>query len=77
MYPLWVRSRRSVITYARSALPLKADVRELASLCPLRAITGREQSQQGSPLFDHLVGKGEELCRHIEPERFGCLEIDH
>ena len=33
--------------------------------------------QQTAPLFDHLVGEREELCRHIEPERFGCLEIDH
>jgi len=32
-----------------SASPIKADMRTLASLCPLCARNGREQSQQGSP----------------------------
>jgi hypothetical protein len=39
-----------------SASPLKADMRELASICPFSAITGLEQMRQIEPLFDHLVG---------------------
>jgi hypothetical protein len=27
--------------------------------------------QQIAPLFDHLVGAGEERRRHVEPERLG------
>jgi hypothetical protein len=34
----------------------------------LSAITGPEQSQQKSPLLDHLVGKGEELNGNGEAE---------
>jgi hypothetical protein len=37
-------------------LAVKADIPDRQ----LRARTGREQSQQGSPLLDHLVGAGEQ-----------------
>jgi hypothetical protein len=45
-------------------------------LCPLGAITGREQAQQGNPLFDHLIGAGDECRRHVEAERPGGFEVD-
>jgi hypothetical protein len=35
----------------------------------LRATSGCEQSQQRSPLFDHLVGRGEQRRRHFKAER--------
>src|SRR5262249_19441042 len=41
------------------------------------ANSGREQSQQGSPLIDHLVGACGEAGRHFEPEYFGSLEVDN
>ena len=44
---------------------------------PLSAKTGCEQSQQSSPLFDHLVGEREQPIRHIEAERLGGLEVEH
>jgi len=40
------------------------------------ANSGCEQSQQGSPLFDDLVGAREHGGRHIEPQRFGSFEVD-
>jgi hypothetical protein len=39
------------------------------------AITGREQVQQ-NPLFDHLVGGGEQCRWDVEAERLGGPEID-
>ena len=40
------------------------------------AITGREQAQQGRPLFDHLVGAQQHLARDRNAERFCRLEIE-
>jgi hypothetical protein len=28
-------------------------------------------------LFDHLVGRGQQLWMKLQAERFGCLEVDH
>jgi hypothetical protein len=44
---------------------------------PRSANSGREQSQQGNPLIDHLVGACGEAGRHFEPEYFGSLEVDN
>jgi hypothetical protein len=36
-----------------------------------------ETEDDGNPfLFDHLVGKREQLVRNIEPERLGSLDVD-
>jgi hypothetical protein len=40
------------------------------------AITGREQMQQTTSLFDHLVGDAEQLIWHFDAERLGGLEVD-
>jgi hypothetical protein len=38
--------------------------------------SGCEQSQQGKPLFDHLVGGQQQTGRHFEAERSGGLQVD-
>ena len=40
------------------------------------AITGREQPQQNNPLFDYLVGSGNERLRNGQTEIFRGFEID-
>src|SRR5262249_58279370 len=59
-----------------SALLPKADKRTLASICPVSAISGREQPQQELALFDHFVGELLQLQRHFQAERLGSLEVD-
>jgi len=39
----------------------KADMRTLASICPLCAKSGRSAPQQKASLFDHLVGEREQI----------------
>src|SRR5262245_24338302 len=40
------------------------------------AISGCEQPQQESRLFDHLVGAGEQRGRHVEAEGLGRDQVD-
>ena len=54
-----------------SALPPQSRHREFATTCLLRAKSGCEQSQQGCPLFDHLVGGYQQLVGHREAEHPG------
>jgi hypothetical protein len=56
-----------------SALPPRADVGADVVEQPVSAITSREQMLQerrNSPLFDHLVGAGEQHGRPVEAKRF-------
>jgi hypothetical protein len=41
------------------------------------ATSGSEHSQQTNSLFDHLVGEGDQLIRHMEAKHFGDLAVDH
>src|SRR6516165_52211 len=45
-----------------------------ASLC---ARSGCEQSQQSTPLFDHLVGEGEQPVWNFDAKRLRGLDVDH
>ena len=54
----------------------KADNQADISLCPLCAITGREQSQQSGLLFDDLVGACDERRRYLKAEHLGCPGVD-
>ena len=37
----------------------------------------RPTLQQTAALFDHLIGELLEMQRHVEAQRFGCLQVDH
>src|SRR5262245_29385407 len=45
----------------------------MSALCQKRT----NAPQQKVPLFDHLVGAGEERRRHFNAQRLGGLEVDH
>src|SRR6516225_4337389 len=66
------RTSRSV--EGMSALPPKADIAERLA-CPLCAKSGHMHRSK-YPLFDHLVGAGEQRLRHREAERLCGLEVD-
>ena len=45
-------------------------------VCPKGAISGCEQLQQGSPLFDYFVRGDEQLRGYSKPERFRSFKVD-
>jgi hypothetical protein len=47
------------------------------SACPQSANRVQSAPQKTAPLFDHLVGAGEERRRHGEAKLLRSLEIDH
>ena len=60
-----------------SALPPKADIALHRSECPLCAKSGHLQCNKETPLFDHLVGGGDQRLRDGQTKRLCGLEIDH
>jgi len=42
----------------------------------MSAFQGRQCSERGCILFDHLVGEGEQLVGNLQVERLRSLEID-
>jgi hypothetical protein len=74
--PPWGQERRIGVVRNISALPSGADVGADIVEPPVRAKSGCEQSQQGSTLFDHLVGTCEQHRGHFDAERPRCLEVD-
>ena len=61
----------------RSVTPPKAAVNADLFARPVRAKSGREQTQQQMELVDHLVGESQQPVRHIKVECPGCLEVEH
>src|SRR6516162_7620470 len=63
-----------------SASPLKTDLRTLASLCPLSAMSRLMHCTNDvhgcNNLLDYLIGAREQLRRHREAERLGGRQVD-
>ena len=77
----WVTIDKSQTEHISSGLSPRADIGAGIPIRSRWAITGREQMQQtmcaNAPLFDHLVGAGEQGRRDFKAERLGGLEVDH
>jgi hypothetical protein len=48
----------------------------IGGACPLCSESGCEQLQQTTPLFDHLVGAGEQSWRHGQTKRLRSDQVD-
>src|SRR6516225_11529505 len=48
-----------------------------ATFATQSAKSGHSHCSKKAPLFDHLVGAGEQRWRDVEAKRFGGLEVDH
>src|SRR5215831_13197068 len=62
--------KRSCLLY-----PQSGSVRCI-SPCLLWANSGLMHRSKQRPLFDHLVGTGEQRRRNCKAQRLGCLEVD-
>src|SRR6516165_5713385 len=74
--PLWVKSRRSGVTERCPLYPRKrtlSDTTGMSALCQKRTYA----PQQKAPLFDHLVGRGEQRWRNGEAERLRGRQIEN
>ena len=73
---LWVKSPRYRAAALLSASPRISRPHQHGLNATLCAKSGCEQSQQGSPLFDHLVGAQQNRCRQLELKRLCGLEVE-
>jgi hypothetical protein len=69
---------KSVLRRYPHDVPIGLPQADLRALSPLVSEVPKSDSpQQKAPLFDHLVGAGDERRRrHVEPERLCRLEVD-
>src|SRR6516225_1496124 len=74
--PDWVKSGCPTNNPPHDRFDLVSGPRWIMSGCLTGATSGCEQSQQGSRLFDDLVGDGEQHRWHGEAEHLGCREVD-
>jgi hypothetical protein len=67
--------RSHTIVYVRFALIATESMRRENP--PLRANSDLTRRSKKTLLFDHLVGAAKQRRRHLDAERFCCLEVDY
>jgi hypothetical protein len=73
--PLWVKSGRDALKFRCPLYPRKQTSERSREMSALGQ-KATSAAKQKAPLFDHFIGKGEQIVGYLDAERLGRLHVD-